>query len=96
MKSTTPTLESLLAIIEAQAETIKQLQAKIADLEKSRNKNGGQLGHKRETLKQVAFPDAVITPPITHYPDCGKEINLFLNYPHPPFGHLLPPAGEGA
>jgi hypothetical protein len=28
-----------LAIIEAQAETIKQLQAKIADLEKGRNKN---------------------------------------------------------
>ncbi|MFA5960739.1 MAG: DUF6444 domain-containing protein [Tatlockia sp.] len=39
MKSTTPTLESLLAIIEAQAETIKQLQAKIADLEKGLNKN---------------------------------------------------------
>ncbi|MFA5959679.1 MAG: hypothetical protein WC785_04115 [Tatlockia sp.] len=77
MKSTTPTLESLLAIIEAQAETIKQLQAKIADLEKSRNKNGGQLGHKRETLKQVAFPDAVITHSITHCPDCGQEINLF-------------------
>ncbi|MFA5960737.1 MAG: hypothetical protein WC785_09490 [Tatlockia sp.] len=77
MKSTTPTLESLLAIIEAQAETIKQLQAKIADLEKGRNKSGGQLGHKSETLKQVAFPDAVITHSITHCPDCGEEINLF-------------------
>lgn len=105
MKSTTPTLESLLAIIEAQAETIKQLQAKIAELEKrlnknsrnsskppssdglskpphtkslrekGRNKSGGQLGHKGETLKQVAFPDVVIMHSINHCPDCGNELS---------------------
>lgn len=108
MKSTTPTLESLLAIIEAQAETIKQLQAKIADLEKrlnknsrnsskppssdglskpprttslrekGRNKSGGQLGHKGETLKQVSFPDIVITHSISHCPDCGNELSSNL------------------
>ena len=108
MKSTTPTLESLLAIIEAQAETIKQLQAKIADLEKrlnknsrnsskppssdglskpprttslrekGRNKSGGQLGHKGETLKQVACPDVVITHSISHCPDCGNELSSNL------------------
>lgn len=108
MKSTTPTLESLLAIIEAQAETIKQLQAKISELEKRLNKNsrnsskppssdglskpprtaslrekgqnksGGQLGHKGETLKQVAFPDVVITHSISHCPDCGNELSSNL------------------
>lgn len=105
MKSTTPTLESLLAIIEAQAETIKQLQAKIAELEKRLNKNsrnsskppssdglskpartkslrekgknksGGQLGHKGETLKQVAIPDVIITHSISHCPDCGNGLS---------------------
>ena len=39
MKTNTPTVESLLAIIKAQAEMIKMLQMKILELEKRLNKN---------------------------------------------------------
>lgn len=109
MKTNTPTVESLLAIIEAQAEMLKKLQMKIVELEKrlnknSRNsskppssdglskpprtislrekgphKNGGQPGHKGETLKQIAVPDDVVKHSIIKCPDCGTSLESSIS-----------------
>ena len=89
MKTSNPSIESLLEIIEVQAAQIKLLEARIHELEQRLNKNstnsskppssdgllkpprttslrengknksGGQVGHKGETLKQTEAPDIV-------------------------------------
>ena len=86
MKTSAPTIDSLIEIIEAQSALIKQLEARIRELElrlnknssnsskppssdglskppkttslreSGKNKSGGQLGHKGETLKQIEMP----------------------------------------
>jgi transposase len=42
--------------------------------QKSKNKSGGQKGHKGHTLKQVAKPDKVIECSVDHCTTCGKSL----------------------
>lgn len=104
MKTSNPTIESLIEIIEAQAAQIKQLEARIQELEQRLNKNssnsskppssdglskpprttslrengknksGGQVGHKGETLKQTETPDIVKKHILTTCPDCQHSL----------------------
>jgi hypothetical protein len=66
MKTNTPTVESLLAIIEAQAEMLKKLQMKIVELEKRLNKNS------RNSSKPPSS-DGLSKPPRTR----KQEWNIF-------------------
>lgn len=104
MKTSNPSIESLLEIIEVQAAQIKLLEARIHELEQRLNKNstnsskppssdgllkpprttslrengknksGGQVGHKGETLKQTEAPDIVKKHELTICPDCQHSL----------------------
>lgn len=104
MKTSDHTIESLLEIIAAQSAQIKQLEARIRELElrlnknsgnsskppssdglskppkttslreSGKNKSGGQLGHKGETLKQVETPDHVKRHILTSCRDCQSSL----------------------
>jgi transposase len=43
--------------------------------ERGKNKSGGQLGHKGETLKQALHPDIITRHIVTSCPDCHSELS---------------------
>lgn len=104
MKTSAPTIDSLIEIIEAQSALIKQLEARIRELElrlnknssnsskppssdglskppkttslreSGKNKSGGQLGHKGETLKQIETPNPIKRHILASCPDCQSSL----------------------
>lgn len=46
--------------------------------ENGKNKSGGQLGHKGETLKQTLHPDIVVRHVLAHCPDCNITLSSEL------------------
>ena len=97
MKKSTPTIESLLEIIEQLEARIRELEQRLNKnssnsskppssdglskpprtsslRENGKNKSGGQLGHKGETLKQTATPDIVKKHVLTTCPDCHHSL----------------------
>ena len=97
MKKSTPTIESLLEIIERLEARIRELEQRLNKnssnsskppssdglskpprtsslRENGKNKSGGQLGHKGETLKQTETPDIITKHVLTSCPDCHHSL----------------------